>query len=223
MLQLDNEYTGKDFSASVKAVNPSLLDGGMTGIFIGSYLQSITSGLALGMEAIWQRQAMSSGPDSAVSYVARYKGSDWVASAQLQAAGALNTSFWRRIGERVEAGAELQLQLQPGGAMGRQAMIMGGPSGPEGVATVGAKYDFRTASFRAQADSTGKLSVLVEKRLRQRIQITFAGELDQFKVSWASCPSWAKGLGPLQGEINCTDVSRAATSKGRPGCLRRDP
>ncbi|KAI4140360.1 MAG: hypothetical protein LQ340_007882 [Diploschistes diacapsis] len=51
----------------------------------------------------------------------------------------------------------------------------------EAVATVGAKYDFRAASLRAQADSTGKLSVLMEKRLLQAILVNFAGELDQLK------------------------------------------
>ena len=183
LIQVDNDYSGKDFSASVKAMNPSFLDGGMTGIFIGSYLQSVTPGLALGMEAIWQRPAMNAGPDSAVSYVAKYRGSDWIASAQLQAAGALSTTYWRKIGERVEAGAELNLSLQPG--MGR-AGLMGGRMQREGVATIGAKYDFRTASFRAQADSNGKLSVLMEKRFLQPIQIIFAGELDQVKVRFSA-------------------------------------
>ena len=181
MIQIDNDYTGKDFSASIKALNPSFLEGGVTGICIGSYLQSITPGLALGMEAIWQRQAMSMGPDLSVSYVAKYRGSDWIAAAQLAAAGALTTSYWRKIGEKVEVGAELQLQLQQG--PGRGAM-MGGRMQREGIANIGAKYDFRTASLRAQADSNGKLSVTLEKRLlqAQAIQVMFAGELDQLKV-----------------------------------------
>lgn len=180
MLQIDNDYTGKDFSASIKAINPSVVDGGLTGIFIGSYLQSVTPGLALGMETIWQRPAMSTGPESAVSYVAKYRGTDWIATAQLQAAGAFSTSYWRKLMDRVEVGAELNLQLRPG--MG-QAALMSGRLQKEGVATIGAKYDFRAASFRAQADSTGKLSVLVEKRVLQALQVTFAGEVDQLRVS----------------------------------------
>lgn len=60
--------------------------------------------------------------------------------------------------------------------------MMGGRMQREAVATVGAKYDFRAASLRAQADSTGKLSVLMEKRLLQAILVNFAGELDQLKV-----------------------------------------
>src|ERR1700733_958954 len=154
MVQFDNEYTGNDFTASLKTLNPSLIDGGLTGIFIGSYLQSVTPSLALGLEAIWQRAALNQGPETAISYCAKYKGSDWIASAQLQAQGAINTAYWRKLTDKVEAGEDLNLQC---GGRGSGAM-MGMPSSKEGVTTVGAKYDFRMSTFRAQVDSTGKLS-----------------------------------------------------------------
>src|SRR5690349_15409742 len=99
MLQLENEYTGDDFTASVKAMNPSALDGGLTGIFIGSYLQSLTPKLALGLETVWQRAGMTQGPETATSYSLRYKSDDWIATAQLQAQGTINTTYWRRISE----------------------------------------------------------------------------------------------------------------------------
>ncbi|PQE13907.1 eukaryotic porin protein [Rutstroemia sp. NJR-2017a BBW] len=177
MVQLDNEYTGKDFTASIKSLNPSMLDGGLTGVFIGQYLQSVTPNLSLGLEAIWQRAAMSQGPDTAVSYCAKYKGSDWIASAQLQAQGAVNTSFWRRLTDKVEAGVDLNLQFV--GMSG--AGMMSGPPRKEGITTVGAKYDFRMSTFRAQVDSTGKLSCLLEKRVAPPVQLTFAAEMDHFK------------------------------------------
>lgn len=179
VVQIDQDYTGKDFSASVKAINPSMLDGGLTGVFIGSYLQSITPGLALGMEAVWQRAAMNMGPEAVVSYAARYKGFDWIASAQLQPQGTLSTTYWRRLTDKVEVGAELNLQFAPG--LGR-SQLLGGDSGREGTATVGAKYDFRASTFRAQVDSSGKLAALLEKRVMPFVQITIAGEIDQLKV-----------------------------------------
>ena len=179
MIQIENDYQGHDFTASVKALNPSVLDGGLTGIVIGQYLQSITSGLALGVEGIWQRQAMSTGPESAVNYFAKYKGSDWVASVQL-AQGAINTTYWRKLAEKVEAGAELSMQLQS--AMAGRSALMGSATQREAVATLGAKYDFRASTFRAQVDSTGRLSTLLEKRVLPFVQLSFAGELDQFKV-----------------------------------------
>lgn len=179
MFQIDNDITGKDFTASLKSINPSYLEGGLTGIFVGSYLQSLTPSLAIGLEAMWQRAALNAGPETVLSYCAKYKGSDWIASAQLQAQGALNTSYWRRLTEKVEAGVDLNLQFAPGTGGGG---LMGSGVRKEGITTVGAKYDFRTSSFRAQLDSTGKLSCLLEKRVLPPVQVTFAGEMDHFKV-----------------------------------------
>ena len=178
MLQVENEYVGNDFTASLKALNPSALDGGLTGIFVGSYLQSITPSLALGLEAVWQRQALQQGPDTAITYSAKYKGSDWIASGVLAAGGALQTSFWKRLSDKVEAGVDMNMQFAPAGMMG--------PARKEGVTTVGAKYDFRMSTFRAQVDSTGKLSCLLEKRIAPPVQLTFAAEMDHFKVRYTS-------------------------------------
>ncbi|PWY61840.1 mitochondrial import receptor subunit tom-40 [Aspergillus eucalypticola CBS 122712] len=176
LMQLDNDYTGDDFSASLKAFNPSCLEGGLTGIFVGSYLQSVTPNLALGFEAIWQRQAMNARPESALSYGARYKTADWIASAQLQAQGVITASYWKKLSERVEAGVDMNLQFAPNAA----AALMGGPS-RDGTTAIGAKYDFRASTFRAQVDSTGKVSCLLEKRIAMPIALTFAGEIDQAK------------------------------------------
>ncbi|CRK39834.1 hypothetical protein BN1723_015577 [Verticillium longisporum] len=98
---------------------------------------------------------------------------DWVATAQLQAQGALNTSYWRRLSEKVQAGCDLTLSLAPSGGM------MGGIQ-KEGIATMGAKYDFRMSTFRAQVDSKGKLSCLLEKRIAAPVMMTFAADVDHF-------------------------------------------
>lgn len=178
MAQFEHEYNGDDFSASLKMLNPSFLEGGMTGIYIGSYLQSITPRLALGMETLWQRPALTQGPDCAVSYCARYRTEDWIATAQLQTAmGTLNTSYWRKISDKVQAGVDLSLGLVP--AAGG---LMGGGIQKEGVTTIGAKYDFRMSTFRAQVDSKGKLSCLLEKRVAPPVMMTFAVDIDHFTV-----------------------------------------
>ncbi|KAJ5902475.1 Mitochondrial import receptor subunit (Tom40) [Penicillium taxi] len=176
LVQIDNDYTGADFTASLKAFNPSFLEGGLTGIFVGSYLQSVTPNLALGFEAIWQRQGLSAPPETALSYSAKYKGDDWIGTAQLQAQGNFGATYWRKISERVEAGIDMNLQFAPSPA----AMMMGGPS-RDGTTAIGAKYDFRASSFRAQVDSAGKVSCLLEKRIAMPISLTFAGEIDQAK------------------------------------------
>ena len=55
----------------------------------------------------------------------------------------------------------------------------------EGVTTLGAKYDFRASTFRAQVDSSGRLSCLLEKRVAPAVSLTFAGDMDHFKVRHA--------------------------------------
>ncbi|KAI5849562.1 eukaryotic porin/Tom40 [Morchella snyderi] len=178
---MDTEYTGADFSAGIKSFNPSLLEGTLTGIFIGSYLQSVTPNLSLGLESVWQRQAASVGPETALSYVARYATKDWVASAQLQAQGALQATYWRRIAERVEAGVDCQLTVAGGMARSGGGM-MGGGMRKEGITTVGAKYEFRMSTFRAQVDTSGRLCCMLEKRIAPTVSLTFVGDVDHFKV-----------------------------------------
>ncbi|KAH0370987.1 hypothetical protein KCU65_g2244, partial [Aureobasidium melanogenum] len=170
---LENDYVGDDFTAQIKAMNPSVLDGPLTGIFIGSYLQSITPRLALGLEAVYQRPAAQMGPEAMISYAAKYKGEDWIASAQLMPSGGVQGSYWRRLSAQLETGVDLNLQFAGNPMMGGMRK--------EGVATLGAKYDFRASSFRAQVDTAGKLGVLLEKRIVPMVQITFAGELDHVK------------------------------------------
>lgn len=177
MVQFDNEYTGEDFSASVKAISPSILEGGLTGIVIGSYLQSLTPSLALGLEGVWQRAALNSKPETAVSYCARYKGTDWIASAQYLAQGSLGASYWRRLTEKVEAGVDCQLQFAPG--LGGAGMF--GGIRREGTTTVGVKYNFTTSVYRAQVDSAGKFGVVLEKHVAPPVTLTFAAEIDQWK------------------------------------------
>ena len=179
MLSIENDYQGSDFTANLKAINPSILEGGLTGIFVGDYLQSITPKFALGVSAMWQRAAMNQGPETLVSYGAKYKSQDWIASARILAAGSLQASYWRRIAEKVEAGVDLNLQVAPAIA-GPGMMSIG--SSKEGVATLGAKYEFRQSTFRAQGDSKGRLACLLEKRVAPAVQVTFAGEIDHAKV-----------------------------------------
>ncbi|KAF2462136.1 eukaryotic porin/Tom40 [Lineolata rhizophorae] len=177
MMQPELDYTGADFSASIKAMNPSVLEGNLTGLFIGSFLQSVTPKLALGLEGVWQRPTAAHGPEVMMSYAARFKSSDWIASAQLMAQGGIQASYWRRLTEKVEAGVDITLQFM---GMSGAAAMMGQPK-REGVTTIGAKYDFKMSTFRAQIDSQGKLGCLLEKRVAPPVQVTFAGEIDHAK------------------------------------------
>lgn len=168
MIQIEHDHHGRDYSANFKALNPSLADA--TGVYVGSYLQSITRRLALGIEAVYQRPDPVT-EDAALAYLVKYTGGpgkgkigEWIATTQLQTGqGVVQSTYWQRLGERVEAGAELML------ALGNR----------KGQATVGAKYDFRTATFRAQVDSQGKIGALLEQRFTPAFAFLVGGEIDQ--------------------------------------------
>ncbi|KAL8710496.1 MAG: hypothetical protein Q9220_004928 [cf. Caloplaca sp. 1 TL-2023] len=183
MLSIDNDYSGRDFTASLKAMNPSMIDGGLKGIFIASYLQSVTPSLALGLEAVWQRVAMNTSPEALLSYGARYKGSDWIGSLQMQTEGpqgsGITSTYWRKLTDKVSLGADLSLQFAPG--LSGQGGLMGGSLQKEGSASAGAKYEFRASTLRAQVDSKGRLSCLLEKTILPAVRVTFAGEMDHLK------------------------------------------
>jgi mitochondrial import receptor subunit TOM40 len=176
-VSLEGQYSGADFGASIKAINPSTLEGGLTGIFIGSYLQSVTPRLALGLEGVYQRAVMSYAPEVALSYAARYKALDWMASAQILAQGGVQGSYWRRLSDKVEAGADVNLTFA--GLSG--AGMMGGMR-KDGNATLGIKYDFKMSNYRAQVDSQGKLGCVLEKAVAPAVRVTFAGDMDYVKV-----------------------------------------
>lgn len=177
-VSLEQDYTGDDFTASLKSINPSVLEGELTGMFIGSYLQSVTPRLALGMEAVWQKPGGGMGPEAAISYAGRYKGDDWIASAQLLTQGGLQLSYWKKLMDKVETGVDVNLQFA--GLSGANPMM--GGARKEGVATFGTKYEFSRSIFRAQIDSQGKLGCLLEKVVAPPVRLTFAGELDHVKV-----------------------------------------
>ncbi|KAL8985656.1 MAG: hypothetical protein Q9177_004376 [Variospora cf. flavescens] len=183
MLSIENDLTGKDFTASLKGMNPSIIEGGLKGIFIASYLQSVTPSLALGLEAVWQRVAMNSSPEALLSYGARYVGSDWIASLQMQSEGpqgsGISSSYWRKLTDKVSVGTDLSLQFAPG--LSGQGGLMGGGLQKEGSASAGAKYEFRASTFRAQVDSKGRSSCLLEKTILPAVRVTFAAEMDHLK------------------------------------------
>ena len=177
-VSLEQDYTGNDFTAQLKSINPSVLEGGLTGMFIGSYLQSVTPRLALGLEGVYQKPGGDMGPEAAVSYAARYKGDDWIGTLQLLTQGGLQGSYWRRLTDKVETGVDVNLQFA--GLSGANAMM--GGARKEGVATLGAKYEFSRSIFRAQVDSQGKIGCLLEKMVAPPVKVTFAGEMDHAKV-----------------------------------------
>jgi len=163
---MEHDYQGLDFNLNLKSINVSPAD--FTGIYVGSYLQSLTKNFAAGVETLWQRP----NPDMAemtTSYLAKYTSSDknWIATAQLQP-GVLQATYWQKLSEKVDVAADLQL--------------IAVPQRRDAIATIGAKYDLRLSTFRAQLDSAGKVSAVLEQRFTPTFAFLVSGEIDHFKV-----------------------------------------
>ncbi|KAH9934705.1 eukaryotic porin-domain-containing protein [Fomitopsis serialis] len=157
MLQAEHDYQGQDYSVNVKAMNPSPVDA--TGIYMASYLQSFTKNVAVGVEMLHQRPAPDM-TETAASYLAKFTSTDknWIATAQLQPAGMLQATYWQKLSEKVEVAADLQ--------------VIAAPARRDAIATLGAK---------AQLDSTGKVSALLEQRFAPSFAFMVSGEIDHFK------------------------------------------
>ncbi|KZV80308.1 hypothetical protein EXIGLDRAFT_704122 [Exidia glandulosa HHB12029] len=171
VLQLEHDYQGRDYCLNARAINPSPTD--LSGVYMASYIQSVTKNAALGVEALYQRPQPGQ-DDLNISYLLKYTSStrDWIATAQVQPVGILLASYWQKLSEKVDVAAELQVMVPPQNPTRRSA-----------VATLGAKYEFRMSTFRAQLDSTGKVSALLEQRFAPTFAFLFAGEIDHFKNS----------------------------------------
>jgi len=60
--------------------------------------------------------------------------------------------------------------------------VIAAPTRRDAIATLGAKYDLRMSTFRAQVDSTGKVSALLEQRFAPTLSFLLSGEIDHSKV-----------------------------------------
>ena len=134
-----------------------------------SYLQSITPNLALGVEAVHQRPTPQEA-ETTYSYVAKYTGQDYIATATYQGFGALQASYYLRYSEKVDFGTEIQLVT----AGGRR----------DAVATVGGTFEFRRSTFRGQVDTTGKVAAVLEEKIVPGFSFLISGEMDHSKVNF---------------------------------------
>lgn len=185
LCQMEQDYQGSDFSLNLKTLNPGLGPHGVfTGVAVASILQSVSPQLALGLEVLYSRSEARAPADAGISYLTRYvsKKQDWILSGQLQANGALVTSFWRKVAPSVEAGIETTLQA---GIIPISDPLVGTPIGIqptiEGSTTIGAKYEYRQSVFRGSVDSTGKVACFLERKLLPTLSVLFCGEIDQLK------------------------------------------
>ncbi|KAG7879950.1 hypothetical protein KL905_001443 [Ogataea polymorpha] len=180
MCQIEHDYQANDFSLNFKTLNPNFLDDSYKGVMVGSILQSITPKLSLGMESVYSSLQPGVPGDAALSFVGRYNAGDWIASAQLQAQGALVASFWRKVAKNVEAGIETTVQagMQPTLNELMQPVYQ---TVVDANTTLGAKYEFRQSIYRGQVDSKGQVSFMLEHRVLPTVGLLFSATIDQIK------------------------------------------
>ncbi|BGP32475.1 translocase of outer mitochondrial membrane [Rhodotorula toruloides] len=206
MFSLEHDRVGKDYTLSVKAYNPSPAD--LTGSYIAAYLQSITPHFAVGVETLYQRPTPDM-EDCSLGYMAKWHNvkkdeagnqlkDSWIATAQVMSQGIWQATYWKKLADRVDAGVDLV------------CIPAMNPRERKAVATAGVKYDFRTATFRGQVDSTGKVSALLEQRLSPAFALLLAGEMDHVKqtskvAAPGRLPTFNWRSGPYAGQ-KCHEV-----------------
>lgn len=166
--QLEHDRRGQDYALSMKMYNPNPTD--TSGIFIAQYLQSLHPRLSVGIESVWQAQPPME--DASVSYLLKWQSAqkDWISTFALQGQGVMQATYWQKLSERVEAAVELVLIPHPL------------PRDRKALTTIGLRYDLRQATVRAQLDTTGKVSMLLEQRIAPTFTFSIVGELDHLKV-----------------------------------------
>ncbi|RXK36220.1 mitochondrial import receptor subunit TOM40 [Tremella mesenterica] len=192
MVQIEHDHLAPHYTFSLKSMNPGLLDG--TGIHFVSLLHSIGPRLSLGFETIIQNTSVSK-LETSTSYLAKLTSlpdrsaaasaalsplggppiaqpfsPSWIATAQLQPSGNVQATYYQKMSDKVDVALDLQTNFQPASPLG--------PSQRGATATLGAKYDFRPATFRAQVDSNMKVGMLLEQRFTPAFAFLVGGEID---------------------------------------------
>ncbi len=195
MIQIEHDQFGAHHSLNLKTINPSPTD--LTGIHMVSFLHSFGPRLSLGFESIIQNPQpgiferstswlakLTSLPDLSSSAAAALTPvgaapiptpfvPSWTATAQLQPTGNIQATYFQKLSDKVDVALDLQTLIQPASMMG--------PAKREAVATLGAKYEFRMATFRGQVDSNGKVGMLLEQRFTPAFAFLVGGEIDHVK------------------------------------------
>lgn len=123
----------------------------------------MTPKFALGAECTAQFEK-SGRIGSQINLAGRYNGPNFVAVATANQAGELSASYFHQVNETVAVGTETQVKL----------------ASREAVSTLGVKFDFRSSTLRAQADTHGRVCLHLEERIGPGFSFLISGELDHY-------------------------------------------
>ncbi|KAJ3409909.1 hypothetical protein CcCBS67573_g01147 [Chytriomyces confervae] len=172
-----------------------------TGIFSVSGLQSITSSVSVGAEWVYTRLRPGAGesnttvavkwapsspgpvpapPSLPAGFPSPYMPTNPADPHQVFAAsyalsqGVAQASYWRRLNQRLEVAADVQMLITPNS-------LAGGPGRREGIASVGFKLDTVYATMRGMLDTMGRVSAVLEERMAPGLSFQVCGEIDYSK------------------------------------------
>ncbi|KAJ3029490.1 UNVERIFIED_CONTAM: translocase of outer mitochondrial membrane [Siphonaria sp. JEL0065] len=173
----------------------------VTGIYSISGLQSITSSLSIGGEWVLQRLRPDNGESNytlAVKYAPKPTSpiqppsslppgfpspympinpsdpSEVFAATYALSQGVLQASYWKRLNQRLEVAADVQMLITP-------TTLASGPGRREGIASVGFKLDTVYATMRGMFDTMGRVSAVLEERMAPGLSFQVCGEIDYAK------------------------------------------
>eukprot|EP00730_Choanoeca_flexa_P005589 TRINITY_DN11980_c0_g5_i2.p1 TRINITY_DN11980_c0_g5~~TRINITY_DN11980_c0_g5_i2.p1 ORF type:complete len:307 (+),score=52.82 TRINITY_DN11980_c0_g5_i2:188-1108(+) len=160
-VQVETDYSGSDYSTSLKAVNVDFLRG--TGIFIGSYLQKVTQGLSMGAECMYQ---YGPGGEQAIpTFAGRYRGKDFTATSTLSPMGMLEASYHHQYTDTIQFGTNMDINLAQGSCN----------------ANVGFQSNFKSSTVRGQVSAQGVVSSYYEKQLAPAVNFMLSMVVDHVK------------------------------------------
>ncbi|XP_028418397.1 mitochondrial import receptor subunit TOM40 homolog [Dendronephthya gigantea] len=163
MQQVDAEYRGSDFTASLTCVNPDLFKA--SGIIVAHYLQSLSPGLSLGAEFLYHNAANQEA--AVVSLAGQYKTDNWTACATVGKAG-WHASYHHKGNENVDVGVQYEYNTQQ----------------DQSSVSLGYQFNVPKANlvFRGMMDTNWVVGAVLEKRFHP-LPFTFslAGTINHTK------------------------------------------
>ncbi|KAI8621116.1 eukaryotic porin-domain-containing protein [Chytriomyces sp. MP71] len=172
-----------------------------TGIYSISGLQSITPSISVGAEWVYSRLRPDQGEGNttlAVKWAPKSPGPvpappslpagfpspymptnpadphEVFAATYALSQGVAQASYWRKLNQRLEVAADVQMLITPNSAAA-------GPGRREGIASVGFKLDTVYATMRGMFDTMGRVSAVLEERMAPGLSFQVCGEIDYSK------------------------------------------
>lgn len=158
-LSWEVDYRGSSYVGQLKLAN-----GGGGLVCALSWLQSVTSGLAVGGEAFYQTRSAF----HALTLAGKYTRGKDTATLSVATFGPLFATFARKVSSKCTLATELFLDTRT-----RDSHV-----------ALGYRFDLRSATCTGIVDSTGKVAATVEEKINPGFSLILSGELDHQKEDY---------------------------------------